>query len=225
MKKALFLSFILCMVILSCQEKNGPEPIVPAAENFMNMNPGSSRTYDAINNTPPASTNTFILTSTSRDSIVDGKTYHVFTNSGTGASEYYRVSGSDYYTYQSLPAALGGTKVENLYLKTGAAIGETWSQTYNITYSGVPLAVTITHKTEEKAISRTVNAVPYANSIHISTTISVAGIPPANLITDIDYYYAPGYGLIENTSKIDLNYFGIVSNTDAATKLKTAVLL
>jgi hypothetical protein len=85
--------------------------------------------------------------------------------------------------------------------------------------------VTITNKIEEKSIARTVNSVAYSNTIHVSSSISVTGIPPANLTSTINYYYAPRYGLIENTSKIDLNYFGIVSNTDVATKLKTAVLL
>lgn len=224
MKNTHLSAVLLCFLVVSCG-KNKPSDPAATSENYMNMTAGSSRTYDAINNTAPTSTSTYIVSSTNRDSTIDGKTYHVFLNSSTGASEYYRVSGNDYYTFQSLPAALGGTKVENLYLKAGVAAGESWAQTYNITYSGVPLAVTITNKIEEKSIARTVNTTSYSNAIRVSSSISVAGIPPANLTNTINYYYAPRYGLIENTTKIDLNYLGITSNTDVATKLKSAVLL
>ena len=85
--------------------------------------------------------------------------------------------------------------------------------------------VTITNKIEEKDISKTVNGSNYNNVIHVSTGIAVGGIPAASLLTDIDYYYAPNYGMIENTSKINLNYFGIVNNSDFTTRLKNATLI
>ena len=223
MKKIATLAFLVCILCISCQKNNNPDSTT--VENFMNMKAGSIWNYETINNIPPPTTSLYSLSSTSRDSSIDSKNYHVFINSGSGASEYYRVSGSDYYTYQSLPAALGGTKVENLYLKAGAAVGASWAQTYNITYNTFPLAVTITNKIEEKGISRTVNGSTYNNVIHVSTSIAIGGIPAASLLSDIDYYYAPNYGMIENTSKININYIGIVNNSDFTTRLKNATLI
>lgn len=223
MKKIAILAFLVCILSISCQKNNNPDSTT--VENFMNMKAGSIWNYETINNIPPPTTSLYSLSSTSRDSTIDSKNYHVFINSGSGASEYYRVSGSDYYTYQSLPAALGGTKVENLYLKAGAAVGVSWAQTYNITYLSIPLVVTVTNKIESKGISRTVNGNVYNNVIHTSTVINVTGVSPTQLTTDIDYYYAPNYGMIENTSKINLNYIGIVNNSDFTTRLKNATLI
>ena len=223
MKKIQFAPLYLCLVTISCG-KSDPAPGTTTAS-YMNMKVGSSWNYEQINNKPPTSTSNFTLTSINKDTTVDAKSYHVFTNSGTGASEYYRLSGSDYYTYQSLPAALGGIKVENLYLKTEAAVGVSWPQVYNITFNSFPLVVTVTHTIQEKGISKTVNGINYTNVIHVKTGITVGGIPPASLVTDIHYYYAPNVGLIENTSKIDLNYLTIINSTDVTTRLKTAILL
>ncbi|HSN62491.1 MAG TPA: hypothetical protein VLR49_16255, partial [Ferruginibacter sp.] len=216
MKKTHLFAIILCFLAASCDKGNDPTPTIPT-DNFMNMKSGSTWNYEVTNNTPPPSTSSYMLTSTNRDSTIGAKQYHIYLNSGTGASEYYFASGTDYYTYQSLPAALGGTKVENLYLKAGAAINTTWAQTYNITYNSIPLAVTVTNKIEAKGLSRTVSGNAYNNVIHVSTVITVAGVSPTQLTTDIDYYFAPNYGMIENNSKIDINYFGIVNNSDFTT--------
>jgi hypothetical protein len=70
-----------------------------------------------------------------------------------------------------------------------------------------------------------VNGLTYNDVIHVKTDIAVAGVPASALTSDIHTYYAPNAGIIENTNKINLNYFGVVSNTDITTRLKTAVLL
>jgi hypothetical protein len=225
MKKTHFAAlFVLITVFSACQGDDPPEPPVTATT-YMNMTANSTWNYEQINNTPPAVTSLYTLTSTNRDTTAAGNSYHVFTNSSTSASEYYRVSGSDYFTYQALPANLGGVKVENLYLKAGAAVGTSWPQVYTVTFSGIPLQVTVTSRIEEKGLTKTVNSLTYSNVIHVKTDIAIAGIPASALTTDIHSYYAPNAGLIENTNKINLNYMGIVNNTDITTRLKTAVLL
>ncbi len=225
MKKTHFAAlFVLITGFSACQNDDVPAPPV-SSDPYMNITANSTWNYEQINNTPPSITTNYTLTSTNRDTTVDAKTYHVFTNSATSASEYYRISGSDYFTYQSLPADLGSVKVENLYLKAAAAIGTSWPQVYNITFSGIPLAVTVTHRIEERGLTKIVNSITYTNVIHVKTDITVGGVPASALTTDIHSYYAPNAGLIENTNKINLNYFGIVNNTDITTRLKTAVLL
>lgn len=225
MKKHLFSALTACILLISCQNDDTPDQPTPPAETYMNMNAGSRWNYELINNSTPPTTTTYTVTSTNRDTTITGKTYHIYTNSSTSASEYYRISGGDHYTYESLPAELGGAKVENLYLKAGAAVNTTWSQLETVNFQSIPLAVTVTHKIEAKGLAKTVNGISYTNVIHVSTSISVAGVPPTSLVTDIDSYYAPNHGLIENTSKINLNYLTIVNSSDFATRLKTSTLL
>ncbi len=222
MKKNPFWAIMLCFSLAACSKSNNPDPAIP--ENYMNMRAGSLWNYEVQNNTPPPTTSLYTLTSTSKDSTINSKSYHVFMNSANGASEYYFATGTDYYTFQSLPGAVGDTKVEYLYLKSTAAVNTTWSQIYNIVYNSVPLKVTAVNKIEGKGIDRTVNGKIYSNVIHVSTKLSVEGIPPASLVTSIHYYYAPNVGMIENTSKINLDYVGIMNNSDFTTTLKTATL-
>lgn len=222
MKKSSILSLLACFYMFSCSKSDGGGSTTVSA--YMNLKAGSIWNYQNVNNIPPGSTASYTLTSTNRDSTVDGNSYHVFTNSANASSEYYRINGNDHYTFQSLPAELGGAKVENLYLKAAASVGTSWSQVYNITYNGLPLAVTITHTIAEKGLSRTVFGQAYTDVVRVSSIISVGGIPPAGLKTDIQYYYAPNVGLIENTTKIDLNYFTFMSKTDNTITLKAAIM-
>lgn len=225
MKKLPFAALFLCFSSFSCSEKDDPAPDPTPTASYMNVKAGSIWNYEEINNVPPASTITYTLTSTNRDSSINGNSFHVYTNSRTNASEYYGISGNDYSTYQSLPAALGGTKIINLYLKSSATVGFSWQQKYNISFGGFPFEVTLINTIEERGINKTVNGIAYTEVIHVKTTLSVGGVPSSSLVTDIHSYYAPNYGLIENRSKIDLNYVGIVSNTDVTTRLKTSNLL
>lgn len=222
MKKTQILALFLTIMLFSC--KDGNDPGNPSS--FMNMNAGSVWNYETTNNVAPGGTTSYTRTSTSRDTVANGNTYHVFTNSGTNASDYFRVSGSDYYTFQKLPAELGGSQVENLYLKTNVAVGISWSQSSNVTVPGfpIPLNVTLTNSITEKGITKTINAVTYNGVIHTKTTIAVSGIPASAITTDINNYYAPEVGMIESTNKIAINYLSIMSSTDNTIRLKSSVL-
>jgi hypothetical protein len=71
-----------------------------------------------------------------------------------------------------------------------------------------------------------VKGITYKNVFHVTTTVSVtvSGIPlPSGaLTTDIQTYYAEKYGMIQANNKINLNYAGIVDNTDQQTSLVSA---
>src|SRR5437763_316535 len=69
----------------------------------------------------------YTITSTSRDTSINGRTYHVFTNS-TGGNQYFSISGHDYYQFDSLPAPLSAGVIERLYLKDDAAVAINWAQ-------------------------------------------------------------------------------------------------
>ena len=225
MKKALFPALIIILTTISCS-KDDPAP-GPSATVYMSLSANSTRNYEFTNNTPPTAPTQYTITSTSRDTLIGTRTYHVFTNSSTGANQYYNQTGNDYYTFQSLPAAVGSQSVENLYLKDNAAVNTTWTQTYTVTVSGIPVTVTTVNKIIEKNLSRTVNAVTYNDVIHVKTDISATSIvgPVTGLTTDIHTYYAPRVGEIENTTVIDLDFMGIVNHTNTRTVLKTATIL
>ncbi|MDB5203370.1 MAG: hypothetical protein JWQ27_2779 [Ferruginibacter sp.] len=220
MKIFTFAALLASFLVVSCSKSDDTSPVSPSASVYMTTASGSGWDYQQTNNTPPPATSLYSVTSTTRDTVVSGRSYHVYTNSTSGTSEYYYINGSDYYTYQSLPADLGGVKVENLYLKDNASVNTSWSQNFNITYMGLPLVVTMVNTIKEKAISRTVNGITYTNVIHVDSKISVGGIPASGLTTDIQSYYAPKVGLIENTTKVTLNYLGLVNNTDLKTILR-----
>ena len=224
MKKIIFSFFCLVSLAISCSKNDNPSTPVASAVKYMTTTQGSAWNYESIDNVA-VSTSLYLITSTSRDSTVNGRLYHVYTNSSNNASEYYNIAGGDYYSYQNLPASVGGSKAENLYLKENVDVNTSWNQSYNITVSGVPVTVTLTNKITEKGINRTVNGIAYSNVIHVQTSLAAAGVPSSSLTSDIQSYYAPKVGLIENTTKINLNYLGVVSNTDTQIKLKTSTIL
>lgn len=225
MKKPLSVATFIILTAISCnKEVTSP---APGATVYMSLSAGSTRNYEFTNNNPPTTPSPYTVTSTNRDTTVGTRSYHVFTNSSTGGSEYYNISGNDYYTYQSLPASLGTTSVENLYLKDNAAVNTTWNQTFNVTVSGFPITVNIINKIMEKGITKTVNSIAYNDVIHVKTDITASSVlgPVTGLTTDIHYYYAPSVGLIQNNTVLDLDFMGFMIHTNTQTILKTATIL
>ncbi|MEP6927497.1 MAG: hypothetical protein ABI834_07665 [Ginsengibacter sp.] len=222
-KALLFSAFIL--FIISC--KKSENTTISKQDKYLTTSAGSTWNYHETNSSGPAPVNTdYTLTSTSRDTSINNKSYHIFTNS-TGSTRYLSISGNDYYQFDSLPSALGTAALEILYLKDNISIGGTWSQNTSVTLPGVPFPVPITlsYNIAEKGISRSVNGNNYTGVIHVTTSISSSLIPAASLTTNINSYYAEKYGLIESSNIIQLNYLGFVQNVSVETKLVSANLL
>lgn len=220
-KSLLFYSIFLFAI--SCKKKENP--VTPSQDNYLSTSSGSTRNYHQVDSSSSNPVNTtYTLTSTSRDSSVNGKTYHVFTNS-TGNNQYLNVSGSDYYQLDSLPAGFGTGIFERLYLKDNAAVGTSWSQSLTVNLQGVPVPVTLTYSIAEKGITKIVNSKTYSDVIHVTATISSTLIPSASLVTNINSYYAKKYGLIESSTKINLNYLGFVENVNIRMDLVSANIL
>ncbi len=224
--KTKYLLFFICVLIISACKKTEKNNTPASGDTYLNTTSGSTWNYHETNSSGPSPINSdYTLTSTSRDSSISGRSYHIFTNTAAG-NQYFNISGNDYYQFDSLPAQLGASVFERLYLKDNAAAGINWNQTLNVTISGIPfpIPVTITNTITEKGISRMVNGTNYSDVIHVSTSISSSLIPSASLVTSIDSYYAKKYGLIENTSLIQLNYLGLILNVNTETKLLSANL-
>jgi hypothetical protein len=219
-KTLLFPVFLLLMI--SCTKSKTD---APPQDDYLTTTAGSSWNYHETDSASPAPVNKdYTLTSTSRDSVINSKSYHVYSNSG-GGNQYFYVTGADYYQYDSLPAGFGTTVLERFYLVAIAPVGFSWAQTLSVTLSGVSVPVTLTYSIAEKGISRNVNGTNYTDVIHVTTSISSSLIPAASLVTNINSYYAERYGLIETSNIIHLNYMGFKQNVNTDTKLVSATLL
>jgi hypothetical protein len=219
--KVSFLAILaLCFVVLSCKKSN---PATEPPQIYMSYSVGSFWIYETQNNLTSTTTSNTV-TSSSRDSVINSKTYHVFTNSNGAANDYYNITGNDYYTFKNLTATAGINPIELIYLKDNALVGANWSHTINFPLSGVPTTVPVvfTNTITEKGISKAVNGITYTNVIHITTTIAVTGLPAGSITTDIQSYYAGKYGLIESKNKISIPSLTI--NIDQNTLLKSATI-
>ena len=221
MKTNALILFVATLIFTACN-KNDSNPDSNASGSYINTNAGSTWTYHEDNSSGVTPTSSdYTVTSTSQDSTINGRKYHVYTYS-YGGSQYLSVSGNDYYQYDSIPVS-GGVNVERLYLKDAAAQGDTWSQNFDLTISNIPITLKAINKITEKGISRTVNGQNYSNVTHVSTALSSALIT-SGLTSSIDSYYAPKYGMIENATVIHLNFLGLTENIDVSTKLMSADL-
>lgn len=223
MKKLFFSVLMTSLVAISCKKDDSPAPAL--VEKYMSLSSGSTWNYELTNNIIPATSN-YTLSSSAKDTTINARGYHIFTNSNASTGEYYNISGNDYYNFRSLPVTFGNTSIEFIYLKDNTAVGNTWSQSAPVTVSGIPLIVTLTNTITAKGLTKIVKGVTYNNVIHVTTTITVSAsgvpLPASALVTDIHSFYAEKFGLIQYINKIDLNYFGLTDKTDQLTSLISA---
>jgi hypothetical protein len=228
------INLAICAFLLftvSCSKKTGDTPVNPSPTGYLTTSAESSWNYHQIDSShidslhPTPVNSDYTITSTAKDTSINTRTYHVYSNSA-GGNQYLNLSGNDYYQFDSLPAGLGTGVFEELYLKDNAAIGTTWTQNQSVMVTGspVPVPVLLSFTIAEKNISRMENTTNYTNVIHVLATISSSLIPAASLTSSINSYYAPNYGLIESSTKINLNYLGLLENVNLTVKLLNATL-
>ncbi|MEO8720530.1 MAG: hypothetical protein ABI297_08505 [Ginsengibacter sp.] len=221
MRSSFFVLFIVVFIFSAC-DKKGTNPDTNPQESYLNTNAGSSWTYHEDNSSgiTPTSSN-YTVTSTSRDSTISGRKYHIYDYS-YGGSQYLSHSDNDYYQYDSITIA-GNDYLQRLYLKDNLSSGANWSQNVNLTISNIPVTLVISNTIAEKGINKTVNGINYTNVTHVTSNLTSVLIP-AGLSSNIDSYYAPNYGLIENTTIVKLNFLGLSENVNVTTKLMSANL-
>ncbi len=231
MKKVLFAFLSASILVVSCS-KDDPIPTAPVATKYMNTTAGSTWNYSYNDIADPTNDYNYTVTSTNRDTTAAGKSFHVFENTSNG-NEYYNITANDYFTMQAFNLGATDTTILNLYLKTGAAVNTSWLQSFNIDAGlGTPITVNMTNKIQETGISRVVGSNTYTNVIHVVTTIGIPILSTplffgSSISTNIHFYYAPNYGMIENNSKIDLVVPAatIDIHTNTKTTLQSATLL
>lgn len=223
MKRLLIIVPVL-FLLSACKKENTDNP--PASKPYFNTTSGSTWAYHEVNSSTGNPTSTdFTITSTSSDTTINRKSYHIYSYS-YGGSQYLNKTNSDYYEYDSIPGGIGQA-VERLYLKDNISNGGTWDQSLSVKIEGFPLGnvpVKISNKIVDKGIERTVNGVTYTDVIHVQTTLSSSMVPSSDLTSDIHSYFAPGYGLIENSTNVDLDYLGITQKVQVTTTLTSANL-
>lgn len=220
----ILLLLTISLFFAACKKsKSEQEP--PKETNYMNINSGSSWTYTQVDNSSGTpETSEFTITSTPRDTSINGRTYHIYDYS-FGGSQYLSKLGSDYFRYDTLPGGLG-SHIELLYLKDKTLPGTKWSQDFNIDVPDYPFGqvpLKVSYEITDIG-NRVVGGKSYSDVIHVHTTISTVTIPVQNFVNNIDSYYAPGVGLIENTTVMQIDFMTVKKNIDIKTTLKEAVL-
>lgn len=227
MKKVFLSAVVSALLFFSCS-KSDDNP-APEVIKYMSYTSGSKWVYDVITNpgTPGSTSVVDTVTCTATDTTVEAGTanqriYRIMKHSNGNTSDYYNITGNDYYQFQTLP--LNNLQIQNLYLKDNAGVGTSWSQTLSVTVPGfpTPIPITVTNSITEKNITKTVNGTIYNNVINVKTEITSAGLPAGTIVTDIKSYYAPNVGLIEGDYKVTIALAAIDVNNQ--TLLKSAVI-
>jgi hypothetical protein len=224
MKKLLII--LAAGFIFSSCKKDSSNNSNPSTDVYFNTAAGSSWSYHQTDLSGTNPDVDYTVTSTSEDTTINARKYHVY-NYSYGGNKYMGIEGKSYYEYDSIPIT-GGINIDRLYLKEDAAQGDTWKQDFSLTIPGIPFPIplTVQNTMAEKGISKTVNGKSYSNVNHVTTTLSVSapGFPSNALSSAIDSYYAPDFGLIENTTVIQLNYLDIVEDVNLKTELTSSDL-
>jgi hypothetical protein len=238
MKKIALPLALLAVIWVSCS-KDKEEGQPTTSDPYMDLSSGVIRNYGFTNNNPPTAETAYDLTATNNDTVVAGKTYKVFVNSETLGHEYYNVtatgSGNNYYNLLSLNGlGMAVDPIVQLYLKDYVNVGTSWQAgvtSFNMDISGVtvPVTVTLTNNLVGKNLSRTVNGTDYTGVMHVSTSIAAtytllgASTPVTGITSNIQSYYAPNVGLIENNTDISIDFMGIQDGVNTSTRLLSSI--
>ncbi len=231
-------------LIIYCTDcgTNGGEPQYYNGTKWLNM----SGTTAAISNnlfkymtfTPNASWNyqtdsagriiPYTLTSTTLDTSISGKTYHIFNSTDTSGTshEYYNITGRDYYQYNQLSSTIPASELH--YLNDSLPVGANWKDTFSVTQTGITFSGNIRYTVDSVGVSAIVNGTTYTNLIRIKTDIinyraslGTAAIPLQNIFA----YYAPRYGMVKSTFQLHVTITILFVGTQDVVNTNTSTTL
>lgn len=210
---------ILVLFLMSCKDK----PTVQAPDIYNNAVAGSSWNYKLITaSTGGSNTTNFTVTSTTRDTMINSKNYHVFTSS-QGNNIYRLKLANDYYEYTSLNFGTPLT-FEKLYLKDNISVGQIWVQNIAINLQGFPITLVQSNTILEKGITKTIGGTAYSKVIHVQTQYILPPLPGISFTGSEDSYYAPNYGLIAQNFNYKFSMGGTMQATSGSQEIVSAVL-
>ncbi|MEO6681416.1 MAG: hypothetical protein ABIN48_01200 [Ginsengibacter sp.] len=222
MKTLLFTILPVLFLFSSCKKEDS-KTNSRESTTYINTKSGSSWTYHEINSSgSTAIESDYTITSTNRDTTINNRSYHIYDLS-FGGNRYLNITGKDYFEFDTLPGQ-NKKPFERLYLKGDASIGTSWTQSEKLMLEGVEIPITITNTIVENSLTKVINGRSYDKVVHVSSKITSLYFPGNALKTDIHSYYAPNYGLIENTTNIELDYLTLKQTFNISTTLKSADL-
>lgn len=227
-KTLLFAALVTALFCFADCKKKKTNPVPQPTGDFQPLTTGSEWNYTVTSGT---SSSSYKLTATNKDSVLNGRTYKVMTNSA-GPNEYYNKTGSDYYRFAKL-AEFNNQTIELLYLKDNLSKGQTWIETKSINVvlpppvGTVPVTAKFTFTVAEKGIGYTVAGKSYKDVIKITAvpefTALVLGSPTSIPSTsDLQYFYARTVGLIYSKTVITIPSASI--NNSSETSLTSSVI-
>ncbi len=214
MQKQLLLcaAFAVLFISFGCKKKS-PTPTVTST--YQPLTTNSEWNYTVTGTT----TASYKLTATATDTLINSRTYKIFSNSNA-ANEYYNKSNTDYFRYAK-PAEFNNQPVELLYLKDDLAKGQTWVETktisVNVTGFGlVPVTTQFTFTVADKGIDHTVNGVVFKDVIKITAVPSFTALGSTIPVTanDLQYFYAKNVGLINSKTILTIPLASVNINTE-----------
>lgn len=221
MQKTLFICTILSIVLSAgnCKKSSTPDPGTPAST-YQPTTTGSEWNYTTTGTTASGPVNTsFKLTATSKDSVSNGKTFRVFSNTA-GANEYYVKVGNDYSRISSLASVTN--QVELLYLKDNLSAGASWSEIKNVVVTGAPFPVdvNINYTVIGSKFDTSFNGNSFKECIRIKVTPTITGLTINE--NNITYLFAKNVGMISN--KVRLKVTMLAMDVDTETKLGAYII-
>lgn len=222
MKTALWLLFLSLTCLLSACQKDKPDFTGYQQTGGSTPNNGSTLTlgdsyqpvtkgtyYKYVITTPGSANDTASLTITGATTTFNSKTYYATTYNLPNGQSYidyqdFLCPSSTIYSERDITAT---DTTELLYLKTDAAVGQTWSaelfkanDTTGIQSKDVGTMIA-------KNMTKTVLGKTYSNVIHTQLDAQVQALSggPFTSLSTSDYYVAKGIGVIE----FDITIFGI----------------
>jgi hypothetical protein len=225
MKKIIISTLFIASMATSCKkDDNG----TPGISKFITTTPGTSWNYQSTDNSN-SSVSTYTRTSSSRDTTISNKVYHIFNNTDANGTTdaFYNNTGNDYYQFSTLAAGLD--PIDLHYLNDAAVAGTGWNQSFSVPLQlpNVPFPVVLTirinYSVVEKGTSLVVNGKTYANVVKVKTDITIDPVLGMSVSTtsNIYNYYAPKYGLI----KSDFNLVASLNGSQVINTNTTDILM
>jgi hypothetical protein len=210
--KQIFFALAFSTIILSACKKNNDEEIVPAPAGFQwpagtsDYTPytnGSTFTFEIVSGTPSV-TDSFTYTVT-KDTLIGGATYRKLeSNKPTLGPTYYANYNAGVVTNITYNLNFQGftlPTVKQTVLKDNVPVNNTWTESLDVTVSGITVPVSFTYTLVQKDFVKNILSKDYASTIYAKQIIGI----PANIATilgipantQIDNYFAKGVGLVQ----------------------------
>jgi hypothetical protein len=224
MKKIIISALFIASMATSCKKDDAG---TPAISKFITTTPGTSWTYQSTDNSTSA-VSTYTRTSSSRDTTISNKVYHVFNNTDANGTTdaFYNNTGNDYYQFSTLAAGLD--PIDLHYLNDAAVAGTGWNQSFSVPVPNSPipglmLTIRMNYSVVEKGTSLVVNGKTYSDVVKVKTDITIDPVFGLSVTTtsNIYNYYAPKYGLI----KSDFNLVASLNGSQVINTNTTDILM